>query len=295
MEKTRKALSLLVLAVFLTVTCTGCSLIFRMQADFIAPFVTQMVKETAGTQNARAIREGIAANGLLVSALIRISPNNRLYLEKGAFIYCSYGMLMEDDDPVYAAELYAISKDYGLRALMTDRAFRKGLEQGKNIPELVAKLDKTYMEALSWAGLSKGLWILQNMTDPGALVELADAVAMVQRSLEMDDSYFFGMGKAFLGVYYSFIPDFFGVGGGPEASQQMFDQARAVTGNRLLLVDVFEARFLDTQVHNREAYVKKLEAALAADPGILPESPVLTGIAKSKAAFFLKHMEEYFD
>jgi len=295
MKNFRKTVAMLVTAGMLMVTCTGCSLIFRMQADFVSPFVTQMVEETVGTQSARAIREGIAANGLLVSALIRISPTNRVYLEKGAFIYCAYGLLVEDEDPVYATELYAISKEYGLRALKTNRNFRKGLEQGKNIPELVADMDKTYMEALSWTGLSQGLWILQNMTDPEALVELADAVAMVKRSLELDETYFFGMGNAFLGVYYSFIPDFFGVGGGPEASQAMFDRARAVTGDRLLLVDVFEARFLDTQVHDRESFVKKLEGVIAADPDILPESPVLTDIAKSKAAFFLKHMEAYFD
>lgn len=294
MGRLRKTVAMLVLAGVLTTT-TGCSLIFRMQADFVAPFVTQMVEETVGTQSARAIREGIAANGLLVSSLIRLSPTNRAYLEKGAFLYCSYGMLMEDEDPAYAVELYAISKDYGIRALKTNRGFRKGLEQGKNIPELVANLDSTYMEALSWTGLSKGLWIIQNMADPTALVELADAVAIINRSLELDETYFFGMGKAFLGVYYSFIPEFFGVGGGPEASQKMFDQARAVSKGRLLLVDVFEARFLATQVDDREGFERKLKAVLAADPNVLPESPVLTDIAQTKAAFFLKHMEEYFD
>ena len=110
----------------------------------------------------------------------------------------------------------------------------------------------------------------------------------------MDDDFFFGLGKIFLGAYYAQIPDFLGTGGGPEASKKMFDEARAISSGRLLLVDVFEARFLDTQLKNREEYIRKLEKVLDADPEILEGYNSFTAIAKQKARFFLDHMDDYF-
>jgi hypothetical protein len=203
-------------------------------------------------------------------------------------------MMVEDTDPAFASELYAIGKEYGLRALKQNTKFKKGLQDGKHIPDLVQYLGKRDLDAMAWTGVNTGLWIFMNMEDSASLIEIADAVALVQRSLEIDENYYFGLGKVFIGAYYALIPDFFGTGGGPEASAKMFAEARAISNGRLLLVDVFEARFLDTQLKNREEYIRKLEHVLAADDGILQGFESFTKIAKLKARHYLDHMNEYF-
>ncbi len=290
--KKRSWLALLLLCLLLALS--GCSTILRLQADFVSPMISRLVDEAANAKSARAIREGIAGNLLMVSAFAEISPNNNILLEKTAYLYCAYGLMVEDTEPEFASELYAIGKEYGIRALKQKRCFRNGLGYGEHIPELTGCLGRRYKNALLWTGLANGLWIFRNMDDSAALIEIADAVALVERSVELDEDHFFGIGKLFLGAYYALIPDFFGTGGGTEASAKMFAEARAASNGRLLLVDVFEARFLDTQLKNREEYVRKLESVLAADPDILPEYKSFTAIAKQKARFFLNHMDEFF-
>ena len=289
----KQILPALLLSVMLPALC-GCSTILRLQADFVAPMISELVDQAANNGSSRVVREGIAGNTLLVTAFSEISPNNNLLLEKSAYLYCAYGLMVEDTDPEFASELYSLGKDYGMRALKQKRCFRKGLESGKHIPELTGCLGRGYKAALLWAGIANGLWIFRNMDDSAALIEIADAVALVERSIELDPNYFFGIGKLFLGAYYALIPDFFGTGGGPEASARMFAEARAASGGRLLMVDVFEARFLDTQLKNKAEYIRKLERVLAADPDILPEYKSFTAIAKQKARFFLDHMDEFF-
>lgn len=278
----------------MTMAISGCSTILRLETDFVSPMISKLVDRAANSGSMRVVREGIGANALLVTSFSEISPNNRLLLEKSAYLFCAYGLIVEEAEPEFASELYATGKQYGMRALKENGCFEKGLRKGQRIPELTGCLGKNYTEAALWTGIATGLWIFRNLDDSAALVELADAVALVERSLELDENYFFGLGKIFLGAYYALIPDFFGTGGGPEASAKMFAEARAASDGKLLLVDVWEARFLDTQLKNRQEYIRKLESVISADPNILDGYQGFTNIAKAKARYFLDHMDEYF-
>lgn len=276
-------------------TVSGCSTMNKLQTDLvIVPMVSEMVSKASDAGNLRVVKEGMSANIMMMTALAKISPTNRRLLKDCAFLYCSYGMMVENEEPDFAAELYALGKDYGMAALKTNGKFKKGLEQGRPLPELVDELGDKYARALCWTGMCTGLWILRNMDDAAALVGLADALALIERSIELDDDYFYGVGKAFLGAYYALVPEFFGTGGGPDASRKMFAEARAVTDDKLLLVDVYEARFLLSQLKDRHGYVETLERVLEADPDILEGGRAFTAMAKVKARYFLDHMEEYF-
>ncbi|MDY6822822.1 MAG: TRAP transporter TatT component family protein [Thermodesulfobacteriota bacterium] len=291
----RRCLILGLILGLMTAGTSGCSsMILKMQADFMAPMISEMVDQVTATENIRVMREGIAANTLLISSLVEISPNNLTYLEQASFAYCAYGMMVEEEDPEFAAELYQTGKKYGLRGLNTNRDFRKSRAQGKPIPKLTGVFDEDYAPLVCWTAMNNGLWILMNMDDSAALVELADAIALAERTIELDEDYFYGVPKAFLAAYYAFVPDFYGTGGGPDASRRMFEKARAVTDGRLLLVDVFEARFLKTQLKDREGFVRQLEAVLAAEPDILEDGRLLTEMAKFKARYYLAHIDEFF-
>ncbi|MFP4445712.1 MAG: TRAP transporter TatT component family protein [Desulfosudaceae bacterium] len=276
-------------------TVSGCATWLKLQTDLaVVPMVSEMVSKASDAENLRVVKEGMPTNIVMLTALAKISPDNRRLLKDCAFLYCAYGMMVENEDAEYAAQLYANGRQYGMDALKTDTRFRKGLEAGRPLPELVEYLDEDYAEALSWTGICSGLWILRNMDDVTALVRLVDALALVKRSIELDEDYFFGMGKAFLGAYYAQVPESLGTGGGPAASRKMFAEARAVTDGKLLLVDVYEARFLLSQIKDREGYVATLEKVLEADPDILKGGRAFTAMAKVKARYFLEHRKEYF-
>lgn len=179
---------------------TGCA---RLGVNMSAPWVSGLTAAIGDTQSARLAKEGIAGQVLFVSGLAEMSPHNIRLLKESAFLYCAYGLFAEDDDPEYAEELFSIGKEYGLRALKLNRQFSQGLAEGRQIAELVDRLGPGYAPTLCWTALNNGFYLILNLDDPGALMELADVAAMVKRSVALDENYYFGIGKLFLAVYYA--------------------------------------------------------------------------------------------
>lgn len=258
------------------------------------PVMDMMMETLFDSPCATLLKDGMASNVLLVTALAEMDPDNRDLLSKTCFLYTSYGLMTEDENPKYAEELYSIAKGYGLRALKTEKKFALGMAEGKKIPELVGFLGDPYLEPLCWTGLAYGLFLMQNMDDPMALMDMPDCIAMVQRSMEIDDNYMFGMGKAFMAGYYAMLPEFLGLGGGPVASAAMFEEARKVSGGKFLMVDVFEARFLSTYVDDQERFDMLLNKVLDSDPTILPGGAALNDMARIKAKYFMSIKNELF-
>ncbi len=289
-----RALIALLLAAFV-LTGVGCGQMMR-QATVGAmggPVVLDIVNVLLDSPNARLLQEAMPGNIALITATTEMAPTRDL-CQVCCFLYTSYGMMVEDKDEAYAKDLYAIAKDYGQKALCMDPDFAKGIAEGKKIPELTPGLDKRYAPSLAWYGLATGLLIIHNMDDPMALMGLPDAVALVNRSVELDDKYFFGVGKAFLGAYYALMPEFLGLGGGPAASAEMFNKARAVTDGKFLLVDVFEARYLKTYVDDKEGFEALLKKVLETDSSALKGGRALNEIAKTKARYFLSIEDQLF-
>lgn len=261
---------------------------------FGAPMIKRMVENISQTKNTRLIKEGLASQILLATAITEMSPNNIDLLTETSFLYCAYGLFMEDENQEYAKELYALGKEYGIRALKQNRRFNNGLESGDKISALADSLNDKYTKALCWAGINGGLLIILNLDDPGALIELADIIAMVKRSIVLDENYYYGVGKIFLGAYYALVPPYLGLGGGADNSRKMFQEARDITDNQFLLVDLFEARFLATIVEDETLFKQKLNRVLSADPSLLKQARLINELSKEKAKHYLINQSTYF-
>ncbi len=294
----QKGLRIIMTACMVLVMMTGSGCIktaVKSGVHFGAVPVMEMMMETLlNSPSSQLLKDGMPSNVLLVTALAEMDPDNQALLSKTCFLYTAYGMMVEDEDPGYAVELYTIAKEYGMRSMKTDKTFAKGLAEGKKIPELTGGLGKKYMENLCWTGLAYGLFLMQNMDDPMALMDMPDCVAMVQRSMELDETYMFGVGKAFMGGYYAMLPEFLGLGGGPDASSAMFEEARKISDGKFLMVDVFEARFLSTYVDDQERFDMLLNRVLEADVTALDGGAGLNDLAKTKAEYFLSIKDTLF-
>jgi len=278
--------------VLITIGSLGCA---RMGMNMIgAPMVSNMVDKITDTRSARLVKDGLAGQLLSVTAITEMSPNNFRLLKECALLYCVYGLFIEDEDPKYAKELYSIGKEYGLRALKQDRKFKEGLEGGKKISELVDNLSKKYADALCWTGLNGGLWLILSLDDPAALTEMADVIAVVKRSIALDETYFYGVGKIFIGAYYALVPSFLDPEGGPENSGKIFQEARSISNGKFLLVDLFEARFLATTINNQDLFKKLLKSVLSADSGGLKGAHLVNELSKMKADYYLRHQDGFF-
>ena len=278
--------------VLITGGSLGCA---RMGVNMVgAPMVSNMVDKITYTRSARLVKDGLAGQLLSVTAITEMSPNNLCLLKECAFLYCVYGLFIEDEDPKYAKELYSIGKEYGLRALRQDRKFKEGFEGGKKISELVGKLSKKYADALCWTGLNGGLWLILSPNDPAAFTEMADVIAVVKRSVALDETYFYGVGKIFIGAYYALVPSFLDPKAGPDNSGKIFQEARSISDGKFLLVDLFEARFLATTLNDQDLFKKLLKGVLSADSGGLKGAHLVNELSKMKADYYLRHQDEFF-
>jgi hypothetical protein len=158
----------------------------------------------------------------------------------------------------------------------------------------VGDLGEEYKEALCWTGLNGGLWLFLNMNDPSILSEMGDVISVVKRSIELDETYFYGIGKVFMGAYYALVPAFLESAAGPENSAKMFQEARSVSDGKFLLVDLFEARFLATKINDQELFQKRLKAVLSADAEALKDASLINRLSKMKADYYLKHQGDFF-
>ncbi len=282
------------MVLFLLPCTVGCTTMYKTGINMSGPWVTQLLDNIKDSGSARLVKEGISSQVILVTALTEMSPDNIRFLRECSFLYCSYAMFIEDDDPEFAKELYTIGQDYGMRALKQNRKFRKGLEEGKPIAELVGFLGKKYAPALCWTALNGGFRLILNLDDPMVMFEMADIVAMAKRSTELDETYFYGASMVFMASYYGMIPEFVGLGGGPKASSKAFKEAREISDGKFLLADLFEARFLAVTINDKKLFKEKLKTVLDGDSKALEGGQLLNELAKMKARIYLEKQEKYF-
>jgi hypothetical protein len=293
-----EVLSLLFLFVFLIFCFSGCAatrhMIQKGTVSTLDTSIDDLVDKLLNTKNLGEVRHGIAGALLVVTGLTELSPNNYRMLSKCAMLYAACGLIIEDENPAYAVQLYQTGAEYGLRALKLNRKFRKGLEQGLDYHKFVKSLGPDYVDAATWTAAAMGLKLLLTMEDAGEAMAVPHITALAGRSMELNDSYFYGLAQLLFGAIYAILPEFAQLGGGEASSRREFEAADKITGGKFLLVKVFKARFYAPLVKDMELFKKLLNETLETDSAILPNGYLLNELAKANAKFVLEHMTDYF-
>ena len=123
-------------------------------------------------------------------------------------------------------------------------------------------------------------------------MQLPRATALMQRVLELDERFFHGSPHMYFGVYYGGRSPMFG--GDFEKSEHHFDQARKINQNKLLVVDLLQAEYLERQRFNRENFHQLLSRIVDAPVDLLPELSLLNEVARRKAILLLNKEDQWF-
>jgi len=233
------------------------------------------------------------ANISMLNGMIRLDPENiQLHVYAAQAYYgLSYGF-NEDKDSMRADQLYQRGLKHGLIAL--------DLIGLKNVRKLnvdafeqqLQKLDKDDVAALFWAASNWAKWIDLNRDDAASLIQLAKPTAMMQRVLELDDTFYHGSAHMYFGVYYGARPPMFG--GDFAIAKSHFDRAREINNNKLLIVDLLQAQYLSRQMFDRQDFHQRLTKIIDAPEDLYPELTLLNQIAKRKARLLLSREEQWF-
>lgn len=278
--------------------CAGCSFIERKGVDSATPLLADAVDNLLGFKNAQVAHEGLPGNALLISALCEFSPQNDRLLALASMAYCAYGLTFEGDllnpeDKPYVMELYEIGSDYGLRALQVrNKAIRQGLEQGKHFMDLAKNIKKGDVPSAFWYSMNSGLRIMLDMDKPEMLIGLGDVLALMDKIIALDDSYFFYAPHLFQGAYSILAGPM--LGGGTEKAKKEFEAAFQSTNNKFLLAHVFYVRFFATTIVDEKLFDSTLNYVLKTPASVYPEAQLANDIAKRKAVWLMNNKDKFF-
>ena len=291
----RSRYSLAGLAVLLgTLTLlTACSMgqmVVRGSQTILDSGIESMNRET----DLQLARDAMPANLKLLEGMLLEDPNNTellIYAAEGFHGY-SFGFV-EREDPARAKLLYRRCYVHAQQALQLagvdvdpESASLEAVETA------VSKAGNKAVPALFWTASCLGKWINLSRDDMSLVASLANTAALMQRVIDLDNEFYFGGAHMFFGVYYGGRAPM--LGGDYARAETEFRQAAEINDNKLLIVDLLQAEFLDRQRLDQQAFHQRLTAILAAPDDLYPEMALVNGIAKQRAAILLDYEDDWF-
>jgi len=276
--------------VLLLCACSMGQMVVRGSQTILDSGIESMNRET----DLQLARDAMPANLKLIEGMLVEDPNNRelrLFAAEGFYGY-SFGFI-EAENTDRARLLYRRCYSHARKALR-----QSGVQANpetatpEELQTAVDAAEKKAVPALFWSASCLGKWIDLNRDDPGGIAALSSIAMMMQRVIELDDEFYFGGAHMFFGVYYGGRAPMFG--GNFALSEESFRRAAEINNNKLLLVDVLRAEYLDHQKLDQQAFHARLEKAINAPDDLYPEMALVNGISKQRARRLLDLEKDWF-
>ncbi len=273
-------------------TLSACSM-DKMMVNMSMPMIDSGIEAMNYETDLQLAEDSMPANLSMLNGMINLHPENAQLHTFAAQAYygLSYGF-NEDSNPKRGSDFYLRGLKHGLTALELNGA--KDLKNSPiaNFEEQVGKMGKDNVAAMFWTASNWGKWIDMHRDDAEAIAQLARATALMQRVIELEDTFYFGGAHIYFGVYYGSRAPL--LGGNYAKSRQHFDRAREITDGKLLITDLLQAQYLARQQQDQQDFHDRLTAILNAPDDLMPELALQNQIAKRKAALLLKKENEWF-
>lgn len=270
----------------------GCSM-KAMAVRSMDPIMDDMNIAVNRNTDVDMMRSALPAFLVQMDGFIISAPSDKLLLKAAEANFGYANAFVEDTDKPRAGMLYLKARNYAARALIGDKDFEKDF----NVPleafrENLSEYDRDDVPALFWTANCWLAWVAINLDDPEAIMDMPKAQSMLERVIELDETYYYGIAHAALGAIYAAQPAI--MGDSSAKARQHFDRAFALSGRKLLFVQLYYAQFYAYQIQDRDLFVKTLEGIVATPPESFPERAFANEIAKRKAKVLLDNVDMYF-
>ena len=238
--------------------------------------------------------QAIASNLKSLEGLVRTDPENTRLLFLLARGYSGYALgFVEDMDPLRAREMYRRGRDYGLRILSRDRAFRGAIKGSfQDFEQKLQTFDEEDIPAIFWTAMGWSGLINLSKDDPNALAEMPRVVAMMRFVLSKNEYYYYGGAHLFFGAWFGSRSST--LGGHPDSSEYHFKRCIEIGEGKFLLSHVYYARYYAVQVQEQDLFEELLKKVIATSSDIMPEQRLVNSISKRKAEKYLNEIDAYF-
>jgi predicted anti-sigma-YlaC factor YlaD len=296
---------LFLIALGLAVATSGCS-IKRLAVNQVGNALAGGGTTFASDDDPELVKAAVPFSLKLMETLLAESPRHKALLEASAsgFTQYAYAFVEEDADETEpkdleaseemktrARKLYLRARNYGLRGLTVahprfDTALRQDpkkavrVTSSKDVPLL-------YWTAASWAAA-----ISLSKDNPDLIAEMPQVEALMDRALELNESWDSGAIHAFFITYEMSRPD--GVGDPVVRSRKHFDRAMALNGGQKAGPLVSLAEAVSIQKQDVKEFESLLKRALAINPDARPEWRLANLVAQRRAKWLLTRTDDLF-
>jgi hypothetical protein len=289
----RVKLIFLVFSVFFVVGCGNMRA--KMTVKSMSPLMDKMNIAVNRNSDVELVRDAMPASLVQLDGFIEVDPENEDLLLRAAEANGGYAFLfLMDTDKPRALKLYQKSKEYALRVLLGNEDFQEAFD--KPIDEFTQALktfDKEDVRALFFAANSWLSWIgLSHAENPRALMDLPKVEAIMDRIIELDDTFNYGGIHAMLGSYLASRPVV--LGGNPKEADWHFKQAFEISDSKFLMWKYLYAKFYAVQILDRDLFVKTLQEVISSPEDLLPEKNFVNEAARVKSKALLSQVDELF-
>ena len=285
----------LLFGLFLLILTTGCG---RIVGHFTQPLFDDLTRSFMEQGDVVIAEQGTPAFLLVLDGLIEHSPRSQTLLLAGAQAYSAYtSAFVGADEPERNRRLTEKAKGYAFRALSL-HSKRFAEVKDDPYPAFVTCVDTfrtkdvpyVFYTATAWAG-----WIQAHSDSMDAIADLPKVQSLVERVIELDESFYYGASHTIMGVLLTVRPP--SLGGRPEEARKHFERAIELGRGRLLTTYVMYAKSYAKTMYKEELFFELLNTVLDSPVDTVPELTLVNTLAQKQAAELIAdaRQQEYFD
>jgi len=238
------------------------------------------------------VEAGGPAYLLMIDGLLHGDPDNSSLLRSAATLYTAYTVVyIKDKDRAQRLTDKALS--YGLHAVCIDRSSACSLREIKfrDFANIISTMDVKDVPTLYALGTAWAGWIQAHREDLNAVAEISRVETLMQRILELDESYQDGGAHLYLGTLATFLPSV--LGGKPDVGRKHFERAIEISSGKNLMAKVVYAREYARMIFDRELHDRLLHEVLKAEPNVQGYT-LMNTLAQKQAQELLNSADDYF-
>ena len=283
----------------------GCS-IRRMAVDTIGDALAGGGTAFAADDDPELIKAALPFSLKLMESLLVESPDHEglLFATASGFTQYAYAFVQQDADEVEsedlaratamrarAKRLYLRARNYGLRGLDASHAGFSA-ELRANPREAVRAATKRDVALLYWTAASWAAAVSLSKDDPALIGEIPQMEALIDRALELEESFDSGAIHSFL-ITYEMARQ--GATSDPvERSRKHFERAMELSRGAQAGPLVAFAEAVCVQKQDVKQFDELLKRALEIDPDAHPESRLVNLVLQRRAKWLLAKRDELF-
>jgi hypothetical protein len=254
--------------------------------------MNNLSKSILNSNDPEMIKNGAPAYLMMIDALIYEDPENDKLLRDAAMLYTAYADLFVKDI-ARSKKMGNKALDYARRAICIEisDACNLKLKSFKEFESIISSMTTDNVPALFTLGNAWANWIMANRNDFNAIAQIPHIELIMQRVIELDETYKDGAAYLYLGTLAMLLPP--ALGGKPELGKIYFERAVKTSQGKNLMAKVIFAKMYAKMMFDKKLHDKLLNEVMDADPGVLGYTLINTR-AQIQAVELIEHSDDYF-